>query len=84
VKQFKESVAKGLIRENAGMLLNKMELKLRAKNGNSIFVETSTTILKKDGKIEGFLTNIRDITQRKRAEKALQSERDNLIRIFEA
>ena len=73
VKQFKTAVVKGLIKDNTGKSLNKLELNLRAKNGDLIFVEVSTTILKKDGKTEGFLSNIRDITERKQATEKLKA-----------
>ncbi|HEX7627593.1 MAG TPA: PAS domain S-box protein, partial [Candidatus Methanoperedens sp.] len=69
VKQFKNAFLEGRINPNAGGLLNKLELSLRSKSRELILVETSTTILKKDGKIEGFFTNIRDITHSKHAEE---------------
>jgi PAS domain S-box-containing protein len=73
VKMFKKAVVEGRIKDNTGKFLNKLELNLRAKNGDLIFVETSTAILKKDGKIEGFLTNIRDISERKQATEKLKA-----------
>lgn len=78
---FKKTVRKGMTRDNAGRFLDKVEMELRTKSGNLIPVETSTTLLKKDGKIEGFLTNIRDITQRKRAEE-FTSRRNRQLRIL--
>jgi len=76
VKQFKKAVVEGKIKDNTGRFFNKLELKLKAKNGNLVFIETGTTILKKDGKIEGFLTNIRDISERKQAEDILHIQKD--------
>ncbi len=73
VKMFKNTARKGMARDKTGRFLDKVEMELRAKNGNLIFVETSTTVLKKDGKIEGFLTNIRDITERKQATEKLKA-----------
>ncbi len=72
VELFKRTVRKGMTMDKAGRFLDKVEMELRAKNGNLIYVETSTTVLKKDGKIDGFLTNIRDITERKHAEEELR------------
>ncbi len=73
VKQFKKAVVEGMIKDNTGKFLNKLELNLKAKSGNLVFVETGTAILKNDGKIEGFLTNIRDISERKQATERLKA-----------
>ncbi len=51
-----------------------VELELRTKNGERIIVETSTTYLKKENGIDGFLSIIRDITKRKKTEMALRTE----------
>lgn len=81
VRLFKETVIKGMKRDNEGTFLDKVEMELRTRSGNSILVETSTTALKKDGKIEGFLTNIRDITRHKQAEE-FASRRNRQLRIL--
>jgi PAS domain S-box-containing protein len=73
VNLFKETVCKGMTRDKAGRLLDKLELELRNKNGNLIFVEASTTVLKKEGKIDGFLTSVRDITESKQAKEKLKA-----------
>lgn len=81
VNLFKKTAREGMTRNNAGGLLDKVEMELRTRNGNSILVETSTTVLEKDGKIEGFLTNIRDVTQQKQSEE-FASRRNRQLRIL--
>ncbi|MCK4589621.1 MAG: PAS domain S-box protein [Nanoarchaeota archaeon] len=49
-----------------------LELEIKHKKGNKIPVEASTKFIKKDDKIEGVLTTIRDITERKKIENALR------------
>jgi PAS domain S-box-containing protein len=48
---------------------NIMELYLKHKNGQRIPIEINTTLIKKDGKVEGVLSILRDISQRKKAEE---------------
>jgi two-component sensor histidine kinase len=43
-----------------------MELELKHKNGNKVFIECSTSLIKKGGKLKGFLNLIRDVTERKK------------------
>ncbi|PWB50689.1 MAG: hypothetical protein C3F06_11510 [Candidatus Methanoperedenaceae archaeon] len=78
---FKKTAREGMARNHTGRYLDKVEMELRSRNGNSILVETSTTALEKDGKIEGFLTNIRDITQHKQSEE-FASRRNRQLRIL--
>ncbi|MCP4609058.1 MAG: PAS domain S-box protein, partial [Planctomycetes bacterium] len=53
------------------------ELEMKHKNGNTVYVEASVSLLKKDTEIAGLLIIIRDITERKRAEaQILQRNRE--------
>lgn len=49
-----------------------MELEIKCKDGNIIPIETSTTLVKRDGKVQGMLVVVRDITERKQAEIKLE------------
>lgn len=51
-----------------------LELEIKTKNGKVVIVEANTTVVKKNGKVEGYLNVIRDITKRKKAEQALMTE----------
>jgi PAS domain S-box-containing protein len=83
VDLFKKTVRKGIIRDKAGRFLDKVELELRDKSGNLIFVEASTTVLKKEGKIEGFLTSVRDITESKQAKEKLKASEEKYCSLVE-
>lgn len=80
---FKKTVRKGMTRDDTGRLLDKVEIELRTRSGNSILTETSTTVVKKDGKTEGFLTTIRDITERSRMEKDLKISEEKYRTLYE-
>jgi PAS domain S-box-containing protein len=54
--------------ESAGVI----ELEVMDKDGNTVFIEASVSPLEKDGKIEGMLAIVRDITERKRSEEELR------------
>jgi len=54
-----------------------VEVEAKRKDGSVAIVEVTTTFVKKDGKVEGTVAMIRDITERKQAEereKELQKE----------
>jgi len=53
-----------------------MELEIKDKKGNKVPVEASTRVIKKDGKIEGLLVIVRDITERKRTEDRIKASEE--------
>lgn len=58
-----------------GGIIGPVELEIKDKNGNKIFVEASTKIIKKDGKMEGIVSILRDISERNKAENRVKMER---------
>ena len=59
-----------------GEPLNLITFEGEHKNGNKVFVEASVRLVKKDGRIEGILVIIRDITERMLAENALRESEE--------
>ncbi len=78
IKLFADAVIRGEILDTTGKGFNIMELEVNDKPGNSVAVEVSTTSVKKDGKLQGFLSIIHDISERKRAELELQKAHNEL------
>lgn len=56
-----------------GKPVSPVELKLRHKNGNKVNVEVGTQFITANGKVTGAVTILKDITEKKRAERALIS-----------
>lgn len=67
----------------AGRPARMMELKARRKDGSTVFVETSNNVIRKGDEIEGILTIVRDITERKMAEEALRKSEEEFRRLLE-
>jgi len=51
-----------------------LEIEAKRKNGSPVLIEVATALIKKDGKIEGTVAIVRDVTERKKAEQALADE----------
>jgi PAS domain S-box-containing protein len=51
-----------------------LELEAKRKDGSPVLIEVENALIKKDGKTEGTVTLIRDITERKKVEQALADE----------
>jgi PAS domain S-box-containing protein len=54
--------------------LKLIELEARTKKGRKVIVEVSSTLIKAGHKVEGILSVVRDVTERKMVEKALRTE----------
>ncbi|MDY6964716.1 MAG: PAS domain S-box protein [Halobacteriota archaeon] len=72
---------KDVVRDDKAV--NLMEVEVRHKNGSFIIVEASSNLIKKDGKIDGILVVVRDITERKRAEIALHESEEKYSSLVE-
>ena len=69
--------------DGSPMPLTLMELEFKNKKGDTVFAEVSTRLIEKDGEVEGILSIVRDVTERKRAEqkiKASLKEKEVLLR----
>ncbi len=64
--------------------LDQIELEIKHKDGHKIPVVVSTTLVKKNGKIDGFLCLVKDISERKRAEDALRESEEKLKTILKS
>ncbi|MBN2079464.1 MAG: PAS domain S-box protein [Spirochaetes bacterium] len=59
-----------------------MEYRMRTKTGRTLTVETTGTLIMREGKPEGILGIARDITRRKEIEQALRSSEEKFSKIF--
>lgn len=59
-----------------------LEVQIRNKKGQMRFLECSYSVMKTDGKLAGILAIARDITERKKAEKALLESQQKFERLF--
>ena len=53
-----------------------MEIEAIRKDGRSVLIETSASMISKDGELEGMLVLLRDVTGRKKSEKLTRIQRD--------
>jgi len=83
VKLFKDSVKRGNILGPKGKSQTVIEIPFKHKNGNRLFVEASTSAIKENGKLKGFLSIIRDITERKKAAERLNHSIEELETVHE-
>ena len=59
-----------------------LEVQIRNKKGQMQFLECSYSVMKTDGKLAGILAIAKDITERKKAEKALLESQQKFERLF--
>ncbi len=64
---------KGVIKEEVPKLA---EFEGIRKDGSKVFIEVNYQLIKKDGKVEGVLNIVRDVTERKLAEKTLKASEE--------
>jgi PAS domain S-box-containing protein len=69
---------------DTGYQRNAIELRLKAKNGHDVFVETVGSVIKREGRPYAVQGIARDITDRKRAEEELQRTLESLRKSFGA
>ncbi len=62
---------------------NRVEIEVRHKSGHMVHVEyISTPLVNEEGHFKGVLTNARDISKRKQAEKTLRTSEERFAKIF--
>jgi PAS domain S-box-containing protein len=83
LKLFRGAAKRGKVRETKNKGINITELEMKRKNGAIAFLEASTTVIKKNGKLEGFLSILRDTTERKNIEEKLKESEEKYRKIFE-
>ncbi|MHA2315295.1 MAG: PAS domain S-box protein [Candidatus Hermodarchaeia archaeon] len=82
VKLFKKSVKRGgLLNIRDGR--NVTEVWTNHKDGHTVLLEANTTTIKEDGKLVGYLSIIRDITESKKAQEALRESEEKYREIVE-
>jgi len=83
-KLFKTAAKRGKVRGTKNKEVNIMELEIRRKNGAIAFIEASTTVIKKNGKLEGFLSILRDVTRSEQEGEQLKVSEEKYRNLVES
>lgn len=83
VNLFVNAVKRGNLRTMKGKEANIMTVEFTHREGSKVFLEANTRVVKKDGKLAGFMSVVRDITDRKHAEDALRISEEKYRLLFE-
>ncbi|MCX6818672.1 MAG: PAS domain-containing protein [Candidatus Aenigmarchaeota archaeon] len=67
-----------------GTIIKTLEMDLIRKDGRRVPIEATTSAIEKNGKFVGFSAIIRDVSERKKTQEAIQESEEKLSSIFEA
>lgn len=81
IKIFIQAMRKGALPE--GKTAYTMEMEIRHKNGRKITIESSTRLTTKDGNLEGAISVLRDVTERKQIVEELRESEKRYRTLFE-
>jgi len=80
VRAFAHSVRRGRMADGDDPNRSIVELRIRRDTGEMAYIEANSAIIRRNGRLAGFLSILRDITERKRAAEAVREARDQLER----
>jgi len=83
LKRFRDAVESGGVGRADREDRYVTQLEVRHKNGREVPVEASTTSVREGGELKGFVSIIRDLTERKRTEGTLQQVRESYRSLFD-